>query len=78
MVYSVAVFHRESNKRDTSRARRVVEEYAAVEVSLCEQEKTTSLTDGRQSIEVYKAKKNGPANNVGGNDSEVIPSKLSS
>lgn len=61
---------------------RTVEEDAAVEVSLCDQKKTTSLAEGRRAFKIYKAKKDGSESIVGGQggDSglEVIPPNFSS
>lgn len=56
-VQAVRVYNRESNKHGHSGARRVVEEYAAVEMSLLGREKEISLKGDRRALEVYKAKK---------------------
>lgn len=66
-VHAVPVFDRESNKRGTSGVRHTIEEYAMVELSLLEQEKTISLPEGRRAFEVYTAKKHVSGSNVGGN-----------
>lgn len=63
--------------RDTSGARFVVEEYAAVDVSLVGQKVTTTFPDGRRAFKVYSARKNSSKGDVGRNKSEVISSKFS-
>lgn len=77
-VCTVPVFHGKSNKCDTSGARYVDEEHAAVEMSLCDQEKRINSAEGRRAIENYMAQKGGSESKIGGeNGLEGILSKFS-
>lgn len=80
--HAVLVVRCESNRRDTSGAWCVVEEHAALGMSLRDQEKTTSLAKGRRAFEGYKAKKGVSRCNIDGNgdnnELKVIPSEYSS
>lgn len=72
-VHAVPVFHWVRNKRGHSGARPVAEEYTPAEGSLPVQEKSTSLADDQQTLEVYKTWKDKSGSNFGGNESKVIP-----